>query len=318
MNPIARVNALSKNRDCGSKPNRALAFIAMLVTTGLFPTLASANATEESLPRPPVTANAAPSVRFQNGRLSLQATQSSWKDVLDAIQAQTGIRFHHAYPFQGSVSASFTGLSVGQALARLFGPEAGFIFRHPPNGSGSPSTPNEVWILGQLKEGGSASARHGAHASAHGAIPIPQEQPSRGESEGDASGSMLDENDVIQHYTKMAEHDDPAVRIEAVSALGQSGKSDEPEVHNTLDAALSDKDPSVRRAAFQGLASRGGPEAMGSLWQALEDPDPGVRIMAVESVAPGKEGEALLEEALSDADEIVRVMAAERLKQISN
>ena len=57
---------------------------------------------------------------------------------------------------------------------------------------------------------------------------------------------------------------------------------------------------------------------MGSLWQALEDPDPGVRIMAVDSVAPGKEGEALLEEALSDADETVRVMAAERLKQVSN
>ena len=206
----------------------------------------------------------------------------------------------------------------GQALARLFGPEAGFIFRHPPNGSGSPSTPNEVWILGQLKEGGRESAPHGVHAPAHGVIPIPEEQPRSVESEGDASDSMLDENDVIQHYTKMAEHDDPAMRAEAVSALGQSGKRDEPEVHNTLDAALSDKDPSVRGAAFQALASRGGPEAMGSLWQALEDPDPGVRIMAVDSVAPGKEGEALLEAALSDADETVRVMAAERLKQVSN
>ena len=318
MNPIARVNALSKNRDCGSKPNRALAFVAMLVTTGLLTTLASANATEEALSRHPVTVDAAPSVRFENGRLSLQATQSSWKDVLDAIQARTGIRFHHAYPFQGSVSASFTGLSVGQALARLFGPEAGFIFRYPANGSGSPSTPKEVWILGQLKEGGRESARHGAHAPAHGAIPIPEEQPSTVESEGDASGSMLDENDVIQHYTKMAEHDDPAMRAEAVSALGQSGKSDEPEVHITLDAALSDKDPSVRGAAFQALASRGGPEAMGQLWQALEDPDPGVRIVAVDSVAPGKEGEALLEAALSDADETVRAMAAERLKQGSN
>ncbi|MFH0341433.1 MAG: HEAT repeat domain-containing protein [Chromatiales bacterium] len=316
MNPIARINALSKNRDCDSKPNRALAFAVMLVTTGLFPTLASANATKEALSRSPVTVDAAPSVHYENGRLSLQATQSSWKDVLDAIQARTGIRFHHARPFQGSVSASFSSLSVGQALARLFGPEAGFILRHPPNGWGSPSTPKEVWILGQLK--GSASAWHGTHAPAHGAIPIPEEQPSTVESEGDASGSMLDENDVIQHYTKMAEHDDPAMRAEAVSALGQSGKRDEPEVRNTLDAALSDKDPSVRSAAHQALASRGGPEAMGQLWQALEDPDPGVRIVAVDSVAPGKEGEALLEKALSDADETVRGIAAERLKQVPN
>ena len=84
-------------------------------------------------------------------------------------------------------------------MARLFGPEAGFIFRYPANGPGSPSRPKEVWILGQLKEGGSESARDGAHAPAHGVIPIPEEQPSSVESEGDASDSMLDENDVIQH-----------------------------------------------------------------------------------------------------------------------
>lgn len=238
--------------------------------------------------------------------------------MLDAIQAQTGILFHHAHPFQGSVSASFTGLSVGQALTRLFGQEAGLIFRHPPNGSGSPSTPNEVWIVGQLKEGGTESPSHGVRGPSHRVIPIPEEQPGGVESEGDASGSMLDENDVIQRYTKMAEHEDPAMRAEAVSALGQSAKWDEPEVHIILDAALSDKDPSVRGAAFQALVSHGGPEAMGSLRQALEDPDAGVRIMAVESVALGKEGEALLEEALSDANETVRVMAAERLKQVSN
>jgi hypothetical protein len=259
-----------------------------------------------------VTVDAAPSVRFENGRLSLQAAHSSWNDVLDAIQARTGIRFHHAHPFQGSVTASFTGLFFEPALARLFGPEAGFIFRYPPNGSGSPSAPKEVWILGQLS---SASARHGAHAPAHGAIPIAEQQPGGVDSEGDASGSMLDENDDIQHYTKMAEHGDLAMRVEAIEALGQSGKLDEPEVLNTLDAALSDKDPSVRGAALQALANRGGTEATAMLWQALEDPDPGVRILAVDSVAPGEEGEALLVEALSDADETVRVMAAERLKQ---
>ena len=255
----------------------------MLVTTGLLTVLASADASEESLPRPPVTVDAAPSVRFEKGRLSLQATQSSWKDVLGAIEAQTGIRFHHAHPRQGSVSASFTGLSVGQALTRLFGQEAGFIFRHPPNGSGSPSTPNEVWILGPPKEGGRESAPHGVRGPSHRVIPIPEEQPRGVESEGDASGPMLDENDVIQRYTKMAEHEDPAMHAEAVSALGQSAKRDEPEVDIILYAALSDKDPSVRGAAFQALASRGGPEAMGSLRQALEDPDAGVRILAARS-----------------------------------
>ena len=151
-------------------------------------------------------------------------------------------------------------------------------------------------------------------------MPGPEEPESlskRSEAEGGLTDPALYDSEVIAQLTVMAQDKNPGTRLQVLSALAQSGKANETELQTAIDAALSDKDPSVRSAAHQALASHGGPEARIAL-ASLEDPDQGVRIMAVDSVAPGKEGEALLEEALSDADETVHVMAAERMKQVSN
>ncbi|MGH8526040.1 MAG: HEAT repeat domain-containing protein, partial [Gammaproteobacteria bacterium] len=261
------------------------------------------------------------SVRFQDGLLTLEAAQKPWNQVLKEIQQETGMRFHHAFPLKGSVSVALAGLPLTQALEKLFGPQASFIFHYPPGVSGQLAVPRDVWVLGTVREGAAESPRQAKLDSHDRALPVPEEPESLSqltEAEGDLTDPAFDDPEVIAQLTVMAEDKDPGTRMQALAALAQSGKAEETEVQIAIDAALSDEDPSVRGAAFQTLASRGGPEAMGSLWQALEDPDPGVRILAVESVAPGKEGAALLEAALSDADETVRIMAAERLKQASN
>jgi len=108
------------------------------------------------------------------------------------------------------------------------------------------------------------------------------------------------------------------MRIQALSALGDRGAADDDTVRSTLEAALADRDASVRGQALQALAVLGGSEAMEHLRQSLRDSDPGVRIMAVERVEPRDEGIALLQEALADADETVRSLAASRLKQVRN
>jgi HEAT repeat protein len=117
----------------------------------------------------------------------------------------------------------------------------------------------------------------------------------------------------------MAENKDPQVRLQALLALSDDDKADEDTVQSALDAALTDKDASVRGYAIQVLARRAGPDATGLLWQALRDPDPGVRMRAVNSVVPSNDqGIALLQEVLSDADETVHSLAAFRLKQEVN
>jgi HEAT repeat protein len=122
----------------------------------------------------------------------------------------------------------------------------------------------------------------------------------------------------IDALVELAEADDPAQRVQVLSALGDRGGADDDTVRSTLEAALADRDASVRGQALKALAVRGGSEAMEHLRQGLRDSDPGVRIMALERVEPRDDGIALLEEALADADETVRSFAAARLKQAEN
>ncbi|MGH8532406.1 MAG: HEAT repeat domain-containing protein [Gammaproteobacteria bacterium] len=319
MKAVIPALACSRDRFYRRGLERAAPIVAVLLSAWLLTAAPEARSGENATKR--FDAAQSLRVRFQDGLLSLEAARKPWTQVLKEIQQETGMRFHHAYPLKGSVSIFLAALPVTQALEQLFGPQASFIFHYPPGVSGQLAVPRDVWVLGTVREGAAESRRQAKLDSHDRALPAPEEPESLSQlAEADAglTDPALDDPEVIAQLTAMAEDKDPGTRVQALSALAAAGKTEEAEVQTAIDAALSDKDPSVRGAAFQALASRGGPEAMGSLWQALEDPDPGVRILAVESVAPGKEGEALLEEALSDADDTVRVMAAERLKQVSN
>lgn len=268
----------------------------------------------EAPPRSEAAPQTALQVRFHEGLLSLEARHTPWKQVLTLIQQKSGIRFHPASSLTGSVSASVPALPVMQALERLFGPKTGFICRYPAGTVGRGAVPREVWILGQVRSGKTVSPTE--HKL--GVLPAPQNLASLlpgSATEDDATASVNQEADVIQHLTRMAQDEDPWTRMQALSALAQSDKGEAAEIEGALEAALDDEDPNVRGVALQTLASRGGPEATGQLRQALQDPDPGVRILAVESVAPGQAGRGLLEEALSDPNETVRAMAHERLEE---
>jgi hypothetical protein len=260
-------------------------------------------------------------VDFAKGLLSVEAKQELRVKLLNEIRKKTGIHFHYSVPLEGSITLSFAALSVKQALERLFGPDASFVFRYPGmTGRSAPSAlPTEVWVLGKASVGGSEAIR-----TANG-------KP-EGESAASGSSTPADPYQVFETpdgtqgveedpYTliEMAKDEDPQMRIQALAALSDSGKADEDIVWPALDAALTDQDPSVRGYAIQALARRAGidtPNATAYLWQARHDPDPGVRMMVVDSVAPSNDqGIVLLQEALSDADEGIRSLAAFRLKK---
>lgn len=253
-------------------------------------------------------------VRFQEGLLSLEARHTPWKQVLTVIQQKSGIRFHPGFPLTGSVSVSVPALPVMRALERLFGPKAGFTCRYPMGAAKGPAVPREVWILGQVREGGVVPPKAGKL----GVFPTPPDLAglySNAATEADATASANQGADVIPHLTRMVKDADPGTRVQALSALAQSDNGKAVEIESALETALDDADPNVRGAALQALMDRGGPKAMERLRQALQDPDPGVRMLAVGSAASGQAGRLLLDEALSDTDETVRVMATERLKR---
>ena len=102
---------------------------------------------------------ALPSVRigFEDGLLELDVSHRPWGQVLEVVEDQTGMRFHHVLPLKGSVSVAIPPLPVKRALKRLFGPDAGLIFRYRKGVSTGPTTlevPAEVWILGHVREDG--------------------------------------------------------------------------------------------------------------------------------------------------------------------
>ncbi len=82
-----------------------------------------------------------------------------------------------------------------------------------------------------------------------------------------------------------------------------------------LGDVLKDKDPTLKAAAIQTLAMRGGNEAMHLLQGALNDPDPSVRMLVIQNVAQAEEGRPLLEKATLDPDESVRLSASTWLEQ---
>jgi hypothetical protein len=238
------------------------------------------------------------------------------------------MQFHISAPLTGTVTVSCTELPVKQALERLFGPEADFVFRYPEGAPQPLAVPQEVWVLGKVE---AANARALPITASKAVLGSEKSPPSIGldpamegsnQSVTDAVAPDAPE-DIVEHDEETLEElvewarsdKDAETRVQALSSLSSHAEADEGAVESVLDAALTDKDPGVRGYAVQAIASRKGPAATEQLRQALKDSDPGVRIMAVDSVVPKEQGLALLQEALSDADELVRTIARDRLKQ---
>jgi hypothetical protein len=275
-------------------------------------------------------------VSFRGGLLGIQARHAPWGQLLKEIGHETGIVFHFSVPLQGLVTLSFADLPVKQALERLFGPDANFIVRDrdATTSPDVPPVPAEVWVIGEVQTGCSEAIRSPREKPETG--PIISVGSASAEASKTEAGQTIEAQEEGSELTGPADHtqgqaqdasklielagdQDPNVRLQALSALTDSGKIDEDTVRSALNSALTDKDAKVRAYAVEALARRAGPDAADAtahLRVALHDPDPTVRAVAVDIVEPSTHGGlALLREALSDPDETVRSMADFKLKQ---
>lgn len=314
---------------------RPIAIGALLVTGWLSTAIAAPVGADRQAPTKPPGSHGLESqapesqtlrLRFDDGLLSLHASQRPFEEVLGAIQKETGIRFHYTIPMSGTVTLSFNDLPVQEALKRFLGREAQLMFRFPegPGAASSTGVPEEVWILGEVSgpvaigiapsEG--TLAKHAAPGVA-GVVaptqapetPAPADEP---QPEADPATSELPDVDSLIETTGS---EDPTLRLQALSALVGNGKVDPEAVESALDSALTDEDPGVRAQAVQALMRRGGAEATAMLGQALNDRDPAVRLEAVDTAVPDDQGVALLKQALADTDETVQYRAAMKLKE---
>ena len=318
--------AFSESLCLESLGRRPIAIGAMLVTAWLSTATALADGPGSRAVKSGSPESQSLQLRFDDGLLSLHANQRPFTEVLGAIQKETGIRLHYPLPLPGSITESFTALTVKRALERLFGPEAGLMFRYEAGDEapGPLAVPKEAWVIGTIRAGSSEDVAVGASETRtrpEAPVAAPEAPPSPAAAPAETAEDQcmlpgLDDEEAIDGLLGMARDEDPEMRLRALATLSQGAEGSEADkaiVQSAIEAALTDQDARVRGQALQALASRGGAEAMPHLRQALRDPDPGVRMLAIENAASGEEGKALFEEALSDQDESVRAVAKARL-----
>jgi HEAT repeats len=254
-------------------------------------------------------------VGLKDSLLSIDAKQAPWQELLKQIEDKTHISLHCAIPLTGSVTVSFPALPVKEALERLFGPGADFVFRYPKEASQPFATPKEVWVLGSFV-GHDTQAVQTTPSKAENAHDSEVSAPSTAENTLQEASNL--DNETVDELVERARNDENAEsRIQALASLSGHGQTDGTAAKLALDTALADKDPNVREYAVQALANQAGQEATEQIRLALQDPDSGVRVKAVESVALNGQGIALLQEALANGDEIIQAIAADRLKQVT-
>ena len=228
-------------------------------------------------------------VGFRDGRLSVEAREAPWGEVLGEVSRKTGILLHLAVPVEGSVTISFRDLPVEKALARLFRSKAGFVFLYPDHDAGlgpaSPVLPAEVWLFGVERGGGDVSAT--AAEEGEGGLPAsailttgdPGHQPER-EFERDpraARAAALGDPDLqtrvlaIAHLGQQADQEavrvllelvedrDAHIRAGALEALGPSLASDPPVRRAPADVmGAAAEDPDVQQLAGDSLTLESG------------------------------------------------------------
>lgn len=254
-------------------------------------------------------------IHLKGNRLSIEAKQVPWQQLLTKLEEKTQISIQSAKPIESTVTVSIHSLPVNEALQQLFNHRFDSVFLFSEQKAPNSTMPKTVWLLGNPINVAKASS-HSVKQTNDMAKPAPKPDKAAAEN---ASILNSNEHETVQELVDKARNEEnPELRIQALASLsGRQEQADKSAEKLALETALDDKEASVRQYAVQALASQGGQSATEHLREALDDPDAGVRMQAVESVALEGQGIALLQDALSNPDELVQTIAEERLKQVN-
>jgi len=239
-------------------------------------------------------------VRWQDHRLSVQATNIDLPQVISAVAEQTGMEITGMDKLTGKVQANFSKLPLNEGLAVLL-QQANYSLQE----SGEPG--QAPYVLSVISYPSPATGASRKTESAHpfkipasvGYVPEPYRKLYALAAQGDVKSlreaatagdtaalaiaikllARKDPAEAISLVAETARSDDPAKRLSAVQSLGElDGKG----VLTTLGAALADPDMSIRQSAVLGLHNQSSPAAIPLLAEALRDQDETVRGLALD------------------------------------
>lgn len=281
------------------------------------------------------TSTAQHQVEWKAKRLTVIAESVPLSDLLSEISRQTGLEVRGATGLNRIVSARFSDLPLGDAVARLL-PGTSFAMMESPAPDGAKHL--TVIILGGSPNGGEPAAAKDAAPAAPTSKPVTRlDRVYDRAEEGDwdalrkaASGSKGDPAAQNAALQLLANHDPDQATNLAIAATRSNDQSrklvgiqnlaelDSPAAAQALGATLSDPDAGVRESAVASLMGQTGPDSVAALSQALNDPDDNIRMMALDLLAQrGSDGEASLSTlALHNTDPHVRTHARELLDEL--
>lgn len=294
-------------------------------------------------------------VKWETGKLSLDAEGVPLSDVLQAVSHQTGIEVTGAQGLSDRVFAHFARIDLGQALQELL-THVDYAILRAPSGSASCQRTRVVIFERAADSGLARSPVKGERNAQTAPSPVkaktdaptgPGTDTEEAKRLAIAAATDVKRGDraALRKYLRdpdpavqtaafdvlvtqnkgagiadlLAEvknaDDQPAIRLQALQLLEHSGDADEQTVMAALRDLLKDPDPALSTAAVQTLATSGKAEAMDALKEGLKSANPSTRLMIIGSVAQTEAGLPLLREAVSDPDGMVSSAAETLLQQ---
>jgi hypothetical protein len=247
-----------------------------------------------SVPLSQALSDSTPVVEFQNGRISIQATDVPLKELLSEMGQKSGIvvELKDTEAAERPLSITLRQVPPTRAFRRVLR-DLNYAFVY------SEDRLSQVLILprgaqippGQLAKGPSPTR------SSEGRLDRPGKGSSRAKREALALKRDMD----------------PRVRAE-LAAIAELEESDDVKSIAALGNRLADPIPQVRSAALSALTAKEGSSATQMIRRGLTDRDPELRIEALEALAERNDIESL-RSGLTDPNEDVRERAAELLEE---
>ena len=274
----------------------------LLLISSLAPAIAGATESTDAL-----------SVRFDDGLVSVAASNMPVRDVIEAIADQAGLRLVEHVALDRQVTLDIDRQPLPDALALLLENDSYTLYQAMPgNDVDAEIIPGTLWVF---SEGASMAP---AATVFYEAVLY--------------RGTFLEKKEAIRELRRLGSpaavqalslalsDEDARTRDAALSALSRIGSD---EALAAIASAAQDSDPRVRGEAAAALASGDGETSAQYLAMALDDPDPRVRMAVIESLAdvpfgavPSELAVATLRRALEDEDPEVRMSAVDAMEEI--
>jgi hypothetical protein len=224
-------------------------------------------------------------VVWQEQRLSVQAENVAFQQLLEEVSRRTGIAFKSLAPLQEPATVHFTSLPLREGLHRLLA-QVNYVVVEKATPSHA-SWPTQVIILGQ---------RDSVRTS-------------------DASPQHHEASDALQS----ALHDaDPNIRWQALQAIVQTDET--ADVQEILEAATHDPEPLIRELAYQHLYAQGDARLPGRLLEDARSADSDRRKTALQFLSQTSASDALpiLAEATEDPNIDIQFTAFQQLSSLAD